>query len=209
MRLPSTTLPSHRHRIVAAARTRLLATGYQALTMDDLARELGMSKKTLYLHFPGKDALVEEILNGVVAEIRAEADALFANQDLTFIEKLHRFTEGMTRRFMGISPLCLRDLQRFAPHLYLRIEELRHKNIPLVFGRLVREGRDAGVVRADVDPAFAVEFWRPAVQSLMHPDSLERLGLRPDQVFKQGIALFFGGLLTPAGHKAYEKQFSR
>jgi hypothetical protein len=39
----------------------------------------------------------------------------------------------------------------------------------------------------------------------MHPDTLERLKLQPDQMFAQAINLFFGGLLTPAGRKDYEK----
>ena len=45
------------------ARTLLLAYGFNALTMDDLARELGMSKKTLYVHFPSKDALYHAVLD--------------------------------------------------------------------------------------------------------------------------------------------------
>ncbi|HVU23520.1 MAG TPA: helix-turn-helix domain-containing protein, partial [Opitutus sp.] len=56
-----------RTRIVTAARVHLFTYGYSALTMDDLARELGMSKKTLYVHFPGKDALVEAVLGQFVA----------------------------------------------------------------------------------------------------------------------------------------------
>ena len=61
------------------------------------------------------------------------------------------------------------------------------------------------MVRADLDPDFAVEFWRPAIQALMHPDTLERLQLSPDEIFRRAINLFFGGILTPAGRKDYEK----
>jgi AcrR family transcriptional regulator len=197
--------PALRPRILAAARTHFFAYGYSALTMDELAAELGVSKKTLYVHFPGKDALIEAILGEFMVEIRGSADALFADSDLSFTVKLHRFSEAMVKRFARMNPHVFRDLQRSAPHLYRRIEELRHQNIPHIFGRLLRQGQAAGMVRADVDPVFAVEFWRPAIQSLMHPDTLERLNLQPDQMFTQAIHLFFGGLLTPAGRKDYEK----
>ncbi|MBN8646248.1 MAG: helix-turn-helix transcriptional regulator, partial [Planctomycetes bacterium] len=63
-----------RARLLAAARAHFFAAGYSALTMDDLAAELGMSKKTLYVYFPGKDALIEAILREFVAEVRASAD---------------------------------------------------------------------------------------------------------------------------------------
>ena len=71
--------------------------------------------------------------------------------------------------------------------------------------QILRQGQAAGMVRADLDPKLAIEFWRPAIQSLMHPDTLERLKLSPDEMFTQAIDLFFGGLLTPAGRKDYEK----
>jgi AcrR family transcriptional regulator len=197
--------PSARQRILDAARTHFFAYGYSALTMDDLAAELGMSKKTLYVHFPTKDALVETVLGEFVGEVRASADALFSDPDLGFIVKLHRFSETMVKRLARMNPHVFRDLQRAAPHLYRRVEELRHRNIPHIFGRLLREGQAAGIVRADVDADFAVEFWRPAIQSLMHPDTLERLHRTPDQMFAQAANLFFGGLLTPAGRKEHEK----
>ena len=192
-------------RILEAARVHLFMYGYSAFTMDDLAAELGMSKKTLYVHFPSKDALVEAVIMGFTAEIRASADTLFADQALSFTAKLHRFSETMVQRFERMGPHVLRDLQRSAPHIYRKIEEFRHRNIPHIFGRMLRQGQAAGMVRADVDPDFAIEFWRPAIQSVMHPDALERLHLRPDQMFTKAINLYFGGLLTPAGHKDYEK----
>lgn len=194
-----------RARILATARAQFFAAGYSALTMDDLAAELGMSKKTVYVHFPSKDALVEGVLGEFVDEVRGSADALFADRQLSFTVKLHRFSEAMVRRFARMNPHVFRDLQRAAPHLYRRIEELRHRNIPHIFGELVRQGQAAGMVRTGIDPDFAVEFWRPAIQSLMHPDALERLRLHPDQMFSRAVDLFFGGLLTPAGRKDYEK----
>lgn len=196
-------------RILDAARRHLFTYGYSALTMDEIAAELGISKKTVYVHYESKDAIVEAILSRFVAEVRANAEAIFNDRALSFPAKLHRFSETMVQKFMRVNPHVFRDLQRSAPHIYRKIEELRHNNIPHVFGQLVREGQAAGMIRADIDPGFAIEFWRPAIQSLMHPDTLERLKLSPDQMFTRAINLFFGGLLTPAGRKDYEKSFSR
>jgi AcrR family transcriptional regulator len=49
-------------RILKAAREQLFTHGYHALTMDGLAHELGMRKKTLYAHFAGKDEIVAAII---------------------------------------------------------------------------------------------------------------------------------------------------
>src|SRR5215216_7225296 len=52
----------HRRRIVDAARVHFFSHGFRSVTMDDLAEELGISKKTLYAHFPGKIDLLEAVL---------------------------------------------------------------------------------------------------------------------------------------------------
>ena len=195
-----------RARIVAAARTQLFAYGYSALTMDELARELGVSKKTLYVYFPSKDALVETILDEFSSEVRNLADGLFTDNTQPFAVKFRRLGEAMMQRFSKLTPHMLRDLQRFAPKIYAKIDEMRRKNIPYVFGQIIREGQAAGAVRTDLDPQLAIEYWRFAITNLMQPEALERLGMQPDQVFKKSINLFFAGLLTSSGRKEYEKQ---
>lgn len=195
-----------RERIIAAAHNHLFSYGYSALTMDDLARELGVSKKTLYVHFRSKDEIVESILDAFAADVRAMADGLFADNDQPFAKKFRQLGEAMMKRFSKLTPHMLRDLQRFAPKLYVKIDEMRRKNIPYVFGQVIREGQAAGAVRADVDPQLAIEFWRCAITSLMQPEAMERLAMGPDKIFKNAINLFFAGLLTPAGRKDYENQ---
>jgi AcrR family transcriptional regulator len=208
MARPTKPAPDHttRARIVATARTHLFSYGYSAFTMDDLARELGVSKKTLYVHFHSKDALAETILDDFAAEVRTLADGLFADRAQPFATKFRLLGEAMMQRFSKLNPHMLRDLQRFAPKIYTKIDEMRRKNIPYVFGQVIREGQAAGAVRADVDPQLAIEFWRFAITNLMQPESMERLGLSPEQIFKNAINLFFAGLLTPTGRKDYEKQ---
>jgi AcrR family transcriptional regulator len=196
-------------RILREARTRFFAYGYSAFTMADLATELGMSKKTLYVHFRGKHAIVRAVIDEFASEIRADAETVLRHPRLTFAEKLRGFVQGMIERLASCSQPVMRDLQRFAPDLHRHIEQMRSRNIPYIFGRFVEEGQLAGAVRADVSPAIAVEFLLHAIQGMMQPAVLKRLRLRPQDVFENSINLFFSGLLTPAGRKEYEKFFPR
>ena len=196
-------------RIVRQARVHFFLHGYSPCTMDELAAELGMSKKTLYVHFASKDELMRAVIDDLSREIRADADALFVNRQLNFAEKLRGFAEGMMQRLARTNPRLLRDLQRFAPDLHHRLVDMREKNIPYVFGRFIEEGQLAGMVRADVDVAFAVQFFLQAMHGLVQPAVMERLGLAPRDIAPRAIGLFFGGLLTPAGRKEHEKLFPR
>src|ERR1035437_2727022 len=95
----ATVLPPPSRRILDAARVHLFTYGYSALTMDNLAAELGMSKKTLYVHFPSKDALVEALIVGFTGEIRASADALFGDKTLSFTRSEEHTSELQSRQY--------------------------------------------------------------------------------------------------------------
>lgn len=196
-------------RIVRQARAHFFEHGYCQCTMDDLAAELGMSKKTLYVHFPSKEAIMTAVIDDLGREIRASADALFASRQLNFAEKLRGFAEGMVERLTKTNPRLLRDLQRFAPDLYRKVAEMRERNIPYVFGRFIEEGQLAGMVRTDVRTDFAVAFFLSAMNGLAQPATMARLGLTPRDLAPRAIELFFGGLLTPAGRQEHEKLFPR
>jgi AcrR family transcriptional regulator len=195
-------------RILRQAREHLFAHGYCQCTMDELAADLGMSKKTLYVHFASKDDIFRAVLDQLGAEIRAEADALFANRQLGFAEKLRGFAEGMFERLAKLNPRTMRELQRFAPHLHQQLVDLRSRNIPYVFGRFIEEGQLAGKVRTDINPAFAVDFFLQAMQGLLQSGALDRHKIAPRDLVPRAIDLFFGGLLTPAGRKEHEKLFA-
>lgn len=149
------------------------------------------------------------VIEDLGREIRAEADALLANRRLNFAEKLRGFAEGMMERLGRLNPRTMRDLQRFAPELHQLLAETREQNIPYVFGRFIEEGQLAGMVRTDLDTAFAVQFFLQAMHGLIQPAAMERLGLTPRELLPRAIELLFGGLLTPAGRKEHEKLFPR
>lgn len=198
-----------RQRILQQARLDFFVHGYSRLTMDGLARELGLSKKTLYVSFAGKDEIVAALIDDLAAEIRRDADALLNHRELNLAEKLRGFVEGMVERMGRLNPHTIRDLQRFAPRLYAKVEQVRAKTLPYVFGRFIEEGQAAGLVRPELPPGFALDFFLHAMQGLLQPAALERHGRTPRDVIPQAIDLFFGGLLTTPGRKQYEKLFPR
>lgn len=197
------------NRILGQARADFLTRGYSAVTMDAIANELGISKKTLYQNFSSKDALIRDVILGLSREIRAEADALLRHRRLNFAEKLRGFAEGLAQRLHTVTPHAVRDLQRFAPHLHALLNEVRQRDIPYIFGRFVEQGQLTGMVRDDIHPDFTIHFYLHALQGLLQPTSLEQLKLTPTEVYTRAIDLFFGGLLTPTGRKEHEKLFPR
>ncbi len=203
---PSTAL---RSRIIKTASGLIFARGYSEVTMDEIAWDLGISKKTLYLHFPSKQSLATEVIDAVAGQVRASAEAILDQTDLTFPEKLSRLLAGITERLSQVTAPVLRDLQRHAPEVYERIEAVRGRAIPFIFSRILEEGRQAGAIRSDVNFSLAIEYHLRAVQGLINPESLAKLAMTPAEAAEQALRIFFHGMLLDPPGRTHEKRVSR
>lgn len=185
-------------RILAAARPMLLGSRYSGFTMDALASALGMSKKTLYVHFPSKQALGAAIIAATGATIRRQAGAAMAGPG-GFPEKLEAVLAIVGAQIGAMTPGFLQDLARHAPALFREIEGLKERNIPLVIGGILEIGMAEGMVRADIDIPFVVEYWLQIMKGMHEPAALARTGLTPREAFERGTEMFFLGVLTDEG----------
>jgi AcrR family transcriptional regulator len=192
-------------RIVAAARRHFFQLGFAGCTMDCIARELGMSKKTLYAHFRTKDDLVSAVLDAKIADFVGGLDALVGNRELGVADRTQQILAHVAGQMAEVSPAFLRDLQRLMPALFARMEAVRAENLPRVWGHLIRDGIARSQVRTDIDPAFVAAMLLTSAQNLLRPAALEQLNLTPRDVILRLLDVVNHGILTPAGRKAYEK----
>lgn len=195
-----------RARILERVERELFRHGYSALTMDALAQELGMSKKTLYRHFPGKDAMVGAVIERFVASLRSEVDARL-REERPFVQTVADILAVAVPRITRLGEHVLLDLRRFAPELHRKFEDLRGNHFPAVWSALLRRGAAEGAVRADIDTDFAAHVMLDVLRAFTHPDAPATRGLSPAQGIARLLNLILNGLLTPNGRKSYEKHF--
>jgi AcrR family transcriptional regulator len=184
-----------RLRILEAARSHFFAQGFGAVTMDQLASELGMSKKTLYHHFASKDALLEAVIDHFAAGASAMLGRVFGDSRTSTLEKLRGALAGIGEHLAPIQPAFLASLRRFAPQQYQRIQALRRQNLTAHLVPLLATGRKRGEIRGDSDPTFIVELLLQALHGLLEPDTLHRLGRTPSQVVGEALEILFHGIL--------------
>jgi len=190
---------SGRQRIVATARRHFFAYGFRAVTMDDIARELGMSKKTLYAHFPGKGALVEAVLLDKIRRVETDLKRITSGSSSDFLTTLHQLLARVQMHLEEIQPPFLRDLRREAPEMFALVETKRREMIHQYFGRLVGDGQTEGIIREDVPTELIVEILLGATQAIMNPEKLTELGLTPKDGFSGIITVIFRGVFTETG----------
>lgn len=195
-------------RIVDTARGLFFSQGYQGMTMDELAEKLGMSKKTLYVYFPGKEPLLRVCVEMLAKRVTARLEAILAKDDMDFPSRLNAVINEVFGALSKLSPRFLKDIQKYAPEVFQILEEVRSKNVPRVFGQLIREGIAQGYIRPSVDPDFAAYAWLQFVRALTTVDSLEHLGMPPQVVVKKAFQVFWPGLLTQRGYQSLQESHS-
>jgi len=164
--------------------------------MDELARELGMSKKTLYVSFPGKLDLLRAVIADKAADIGTDLERITAEKDADFQDKLARLLQCFHKHLGEIQPAFVRDVRREVPEVFQSIEGVRRGLLQRHFGRLLEQGRKTGLVRKDIPVQLMIEVLLGAVNSVVNPEKVEALGITPKAAMLTVINVFLEGVLT-------------
>jgi AcrR family transcriptional regulator len=193
---------SNRQRIVDAARAHFFSHGFRSVTMDDLAAELGISKKTLYAHFTGKTELLEAVLADKFARVSSTLERITRENPHDLSAALHQLLAGTQRELDEIKPPFVRDMRLKAPHVFKVIERRRAQMIERYFGKLFADGQRTEMLRRDVPAKLMIEILLGAVQAIMNPPKIEELGLVPKTAFTGIIKVVLEGALIRKGEKS-------
>jgi AcrR family transcriptional regulator len=190
-----------RQRMVSAARAHFLSHGFRSVTMDDLAGELGISKKTLYMHFPGKSDLLQAVLADKFSSVETMLKDAVRSHPHNFQATLQALLAGTQRELNEIKPPFMRDMRQKAPEMFKIVERRRAALIQHHFGKLFVDGQRTGMVRKDVPAKLIIEILLAMVQSIMNPAKIEELGMLPKEGFAGILKIVLEGALTAKGRR--------
>jgi len=193
-----------RERILEAAGQKM-QLGIRSVSIDDICRDLGISKKTFYVYFETKDELVDALLRRkeefMVAEVarktqgRAVVDLLF---DL--IKMLKNLKD-----VRQIPPLVY-DLKKYYPQqLEAHLQRLKMHNKDIV-ARFLQQGIDEHLLREDIDVLATARVMASLHQILM--DKMAEGNKHPNVIVdsKVAIDIFFRGLVSEEGKRMIEER---
>lgn len=181
-----------RTEILAAADDLFQQHGYRRVTMDQIARRRGMSKRTLYQYFASKQEVADGVVAARLADWLRQADAAFAAGG-TFPEVFSRLLRGVEVALAELNPLFLEDLERYAPGVFARIAEARGRQMLRLAG-LLQAGQAEGSVRPDVRADLAIDFLIAAVQAAGRPEWLRRRRIGFPELITTVQSLFLYGV---------------
>jgi TetR/AcrR family transcriptional regulator, cholesterol catabolism regulator len=135
-----------------------LKYGIKSITMDDVARELGISKKTLYQHFSDKDDLVQKVIAFHFDQQNKEMLQLKKNYS-NAIDDLLIVSKFISNYIKAINPSFSYDLQKYYPEIWKNITGKRREHIFKMIRQNLEKGIKEGLYRQDVKSDIIVKYY--------------------------------------------------
>ncbi len=187
--------PELKERIIQAAAERFFSQGFSKVTMDELAAELGISKKTMYQHFRSKDDLLDAAVSWMIIRVGGRLSQIMASSG-SFVDKLYDLWMLVGEILSRFSRQMQDDLRRFRPDLWKRIDDTRREKILANFSRIVEEGIHSGLIREDVNREILTHIYLGAVQGTVNPEILVRSSFSAADAFRTILQVMLEGILT-------------
>lgn len=192
-----------KNRILQQAREHFFKFGFSKVTMNEIATDLGMSKKTLYAYFPSKEELLVELLRQLQNEIETTAERLIADETMDFGEKLSKLMGLIHGYHSKLDAHFLADLQKSAPESWKLCGHFELERMKNNVSAIIRQGVEQGIFRNDVNEEVLVMMYTILMQNMMTPETLRRLPLSTSELYDAMMKVLFGGVFTNEGIKKY------
>lgn len=194
-----------RQRILEIAMAQFARFGVRTITMEDLARQAGISKKTIYQEFEDKKDLVKAVFAAILEQDRKRL-AFILEQGDGVIEHLVQTSKMMRERLTSINPLVILEVQKYFPEAWNLFESFKQETIQQDLIRVLERGKELGYFRPEIDSRVLARVRLTQVTTAFDPKNFA--DPEYNLVEEQMIILdhFLHGIFTEKGRQAYLTQ---
>lgn len=191
-------------KIMNAAVELFRRYGFKTITMDDVARHAGVSKKTLYQHFANKQEVINESVTWYKNHLFELCQQIFDSSG-NAIEAMVGLMSLMEQTFRQMNPIAMMELQRYYPEGHQRFRETLLTQDVEVIRKNIERGIEEGLYREEINADLMAKIYIETSVSLCVSPVLLNDRYDLHVVNKELMEHFLYGLMTPKGIKLYTK----
>ena len=152
-------------KIVSKASDLFLKLGFKSVTMDDIAGEMCISKKTIYKYFCNKEVLIEESTEMVHKEVHGIIDTIVAKNH-NAIEENFEIRKMFKEMFQAADTSPLYQLKKHYPEIYQKVMSREINECNLCFKQNIEKGIEQELYRKDLNIDFYFKFYYSLIFSI-------------------------------------------
>ena len=192
-------------KLYARIRSLFMQYGIRSLTMDDIARQLRISKKTIYKHVRDKAQLVKHCVTCHIAEMNDEL-AEVRKSHIDAVEQMIAIGAFIVTKVGNMHPSVFFDLEKYHPDALHLIEDNKENVTRQVIEDNIRLGIGQGVYRADMDPEIIARAFMHLTDGLLHGRMNNPMDRSFKDTYNELFRYHFYGIATEKGRRLYDQK---
>lgn len=187
-----------KEKIIQDAIALFFKYGTRSVSMDDIAKEIGISKKTLYVHFKDKDEL---IMAGMLAHDVAEKEILksFQRNATNAIDEMIQIAKYVERMLKQVSPTMIYDVQKYHRQAWEMMNKMHNEDIYKEIKTNIERGIKEGVYRTDFNIDIVAKIYVSTTIIATNADYFSPNQYNINDIVKTNILYHLHGIVSPKG----------
>ena len=195
---------STKDKLIVRAATLFAENGCKAITMDDIANSLGMSKRTIYENFPDKATLLEACLYYFFEQYDMDIQQILQSSD-NIIGAIFKLLENTSKFFFQLKFNFLNEVQKYYPEIYDNtVERYKQKYLENT-DKLLQKGQKDGIVRKELNPLIIAVLINEVSIMVLHKDIYADYGIYKKMAMHTCMSCITWGMFTEKGMRILDE----
>jgi len=191
-------------KIVSGSLDLFMKYGIKPVTMDMIAQELGLSKRTIYENFADKDELVRCCVDKMDEERNRSFTEILENSS-NVIEALFRIMRQTIKVMSSVNPLFNKDIKKYFHEIHQSKFKSSENCRKQQAAELLEKGKREGLFRQDVDVKIIAENYLAQIKSMNYEDVFPEELYSKKELVEHLLVNLLRGIATPKGMEMIEK----
>lgn len=191
-------------RIVAQATEMFIHTGIRAITVDDISKEAGVSKRTIYENFKDKNELLRACLMHVDRLHEKESGEIISGSKNT-IDLVFKSLKHGVKAISSINPVFFTDLKKYHFRIWKETYEINHQKYLAQTSVILKKGINEGLIRKEIDIDIVVRLLNEHLKIMSDEQVFPSDRFSKTAVFEHIVINFVRGIATAKGLEMIEK----
>ncbi|MEQ8219394.1 MAG: TetR/AcrR family transcriptional regulator [Arenibacter sp.] len=189
-----------KEKILEKATDMFLNLGFKSVTMDDLANEMGISKKTIYTHFENKTRLVQECTFSLFNQINSGIDGI-CNIGKNPIEELYEIKKFVISHLKDEKSSPQYQLQKYYPKIFSTLRKKQYELMQECTINNIKRGLELGIYRENLNVEFVSRIYISGAASIKDERFFPEGNFAPKDLQDYFLEYHLRGIVTPKGRK--------
>lgn len=189
--------------ILIKAREKFMRDGFHKTTMDEIAADLRMSKKTIYKYFPSKEKLMNAAIAFLQKQILAQINKILESDDNAVL-KIFNIFEFIGKLLEKINEKVIEDFKYRIPEVWEKIDNFRTNLIQKTLTKVIDQGKSESLI-IEYPTEIIMAIYTAAVREVINPGFIMNNKFSIEEAKNITIDIMMNAILTEKGKEIYNK----